>query len=208
MAQKTRLRALKKQRTRDAILDAALRLFAKKGFMATTVEDIAAEAEVAPRTFYRYFPSKEDVAFVDQDAEDRAMEKVAATRLPDESDLDFLTRGIHAVLAVGEGNLERQAAMYKVLMETPAVQARALQIMVESERKIVRALLDNRRTTRDAELRARVLAACASAAARAAFMFWLESGQKDSPRKDCDKALELLRSGFRSDTVKPARRPH
>ena len=198
MGQKTKLRALKKQRTRDAIVDAALKLFTEKGFAATTVEDIAAAAEVAPRTFYRYFPTKEDVAFTDQKVEDEVMAKVIADRGDEESDIDLLTRAIRAVLTVSEANVQRMAAMYHVILETPSIQARALQVMVETERKMVEALLAKGGATAEAELRARVLAASVAAAARSAFMFWLESGQRGSPQAACDHALALLRSGFQS----------
>jgi len=59
------LRERKKAKTRAAIRDAAMRLFTEQGYAATTVEQIAEASEVSPSTFFRYFPTKEDVVLTD-----------------------------------------------------------------------------------------------------------------------------------------------
>jgi len=59
------LRERKKARTRAALREHALRLFREKGYQNTTVEQIAAAAEVSPSTFFRYFPTKEDLVLQD-----------------------------------------------------------------------------------------------------------------------------------------------
>src|ERR1051325_569606 len=59
------LRERKKAKTRWTIQENAFRLFAEQGYEATTVEQIAEAAEVSPSTFFRYFPSKEEVVLQD-----------------------------------------------------------------------------------------------------------------------------------------------
>src|SRR5215472_2777903 len=91
------LRERKKARTRASIREHALRLFREQGYQATTVEQIAAAAEVSPSTFFRYFPTKEDVVLRD-DFDTRMFE--AFERQPSSlAPLAALRAGIREALA-------------------------------------------------------------------------------------------------------------
>jgi AcrR family transcriptional regulator len=93
------LRSRKKLKTRLAIQDAALDLFAEQGFDDTTVEQIAARAEVSTATFFRYFKSKSDTVFGGESDERTvrlpALGRAIVARPPDEDDLTAVR---HAVL--------------------------------------------------------------------------------------------------------------
>ena len=91
------LRERKKQRTREQIIEAAMGLFAERGYHATTIADIATAADVAPRTFFSYFASKEAVVFHDVDQTLDGLATTLRDRLPGESAFDALRRFIDAM---------------------------------------------------------------------------------------------------------------
>jgi AcrR family transcriptional regulator len=91
------LRERKKQRTREQIIEAAMRLFAERGYHATTIADIATAADVAPRTFFAYFPSKEAVVFHNVDRDLDSLASALRDRLPGETAFDALRRWIDAM---------------------------------------------------------------------------------------------------------------
>src|SRR5918999_5549011 len=91
------LRERKKQRTREQIVESAMRLFAERGYHGTTVADIAEAAEIAPRTFFSYFPSKEAVVFHNVDRDLDGLASALHDRLPGETVFDALRRWIDAM---------------------------------------------------------------------------------------------------------------
>jgi AcrR family transcriptional regulator len=86
----TGLRERKKQRTRELIASAALDLFGRQGYHATTVAEIAAAAEVSERTVFTYFPTKEDILFSDHVVFARRLAAALHERASGASALDTL----------------------------------------------------------------------------------------------------------------------
>ncbi len=93
------LRERKKQRTREHLSRVAMKLFADRGLHAVTIEEICERAEVSPRTFFRYFPSKEDVVFTNDAARRAIVRDALARQLPDETLSAAARRAIRALIA-------------------------------------------------------------------------------------------------------------
>ena len=119
------LRERKKAKTRAAIREHALRLFRERGYSATTVEQIAAAAEVSPATFFRYFPTKEDVVLQDDlDVGTLAALQAQPAELGPIAAMRAATRAMLAGMTPEE--LARLAETTELSMSVPEVRARAV----------------------------------------------------------------------------------
>jgi AcrR family transcriptional regulator len=187
------LRARKKADTRARVMAAALRLFGERGFDHTTVEEIAAAADVAPRTFFRYFPTKVDVLFGDHDALLDALRGTLANRRPGEPVVHAVRRwaqeGLDHLLVDPARYLTRSGLAASI----PAAHARSRQLDADFEDAIARALAGAEAET---DLTAQLSARAAWAATRAARDAWLASGGERDPRQLVDEAFDLLERGF------------
>ena len=133
------LRERKKARTRAAIREHALRLFRAQGYAATTVEQIAAAAEVSPSTFFRYYPTKEDVVLRD-DFDDRMF--AAFQRQPSSmSPVAALRAGIREALAtLTPAEWAEFQEMTALGLAIPEVRARMLDELTRTINKAADAL--------------------------------------------------------------------
>jgi AcrR family transcriptional regulator len=95
--------------TRAAIAGAARRLFEERGFTETTVDEIAARADVAPRTFFRYFATKEGVLFADYEELHARLLEAIGDRPAEEAPLPALLGALLDHCALVEERLERLA---------------------------------------------------------------------------------------------------
>jgi AcrR family transcriptional regulator len=105
-------RAEQKARTTQALIDAALELFAANGFDATTADEIAERAGVSPRTFFRYFPTKERVLFFGEYDFVRSFAGVFLAQPYPVKEIDAV-RGALALLAPGVARLRKRIKLYE-----------------------------------------------------------------------------------------------
>jgi AcrR family transcriptional regulator len=185
------LRERKKARTRRAIQDQAMRLFLAKGYAATTVQEIATAAGVSHMTFFRYFPTKEDVVLADD--YDPLMVELVRARPAGEPDVERIRHALLAGLA-GVYATDREALLERtrLVLGTPALRARLWENQVRTEALLVQALTSGRRS--QADLRRRVLVSGCLAAVTTALLVWVEcDGEPDLPGL-VEQAFSALRS--------------
>jgi AcrR family transcriptional regulator len=138
------LRERKKERTRAALIEAAADLFTRKGYDETTVAEIAAAAEVSPRTFFSYFRTKEEVLFVDNAERLRIAQEAIRQRLPGERPVDVLVRTVQQILTSGTFASElftRLAPLrVRLILGNPALQGYALRLLLSGQTELARGL--------------------------------------------------------------------
>jgi len=119
------LRERKKARTRAAIRQHALRLFRENGYQRTTVEQIAAAAEVSPSTFFRYFPTKEDVVL--QDDMDIRMIEALEQQPPELAPIAAVRAAARQMfVSYTQADLDLLQETTMLTMTVPEVRARAM----------------------------------------------------------------------------------
>jgi AcrR family transcriptional regulator len=134
------LRERKKERTAHAIEEAALGLFEERGFAATTIADIAEAADISPRTFFAYYPSKESVLFADFDPVVQSLSEFLDAR-GDEPLLDTVRTWIHD-LVDGELPDESKRRRRRVIDANEALLAHERHLLARFEEIIAAAAAD------------------------------------------------------------------
>ncbi|GII77443.1 hypothetical protein Sru01_24250 [Sphaerisporangium rufum] len=143
MVEKLGLRERKKQRTRQVLIEAAVRLFEDKGYDHVTVAEIADAAEVSPRTFFLHFRAKEDVLLANADVRvDLALQTIAERRA-EEPLPELLVRAMDQMIANSwDSDLASGLAALRTRLaaSVPALQARLLQRYLTAQAELARAL--------------------------------------------------------------------
>lgn len=125
------LRERKKRETRKAIADAAIRLFDRQGFQNTTIAQIAAAADVAPRTVSSYFPVKEELALPDQRKTMQGLYAHLTDRPPRVTALEALRTWIEESMSRWEKDAEEMHLSRRVIDAEPELRAYERAVMGE-----------------------------------------------------------------------------
>ena len=184
------LRERKRVQTRLRLTQTAMGLFLERGFDATTLDEIAAEAEISRRTFFHYFASKEEVVFAWQDAQSAALLVAVAEIEPGGSPLDVAESAILA--AIGAVAHDQALALTRLVHETPALMARDQLKNVLLEQALGDALA-RRFAGRVGVLDAGLAAMMAVGAARVGTRMWLGEGGREEPVAYAKRAFAALR---------------
>ncbi|MEO8453047.1 MAG: TetR family transcriptional regulator [Gemmatimonadota bacterium] len=182
-------RELKQQEARHRLMRAAEKLFLKRGFDATTVDEIAAAAGVSRRTFFHYFGSKEDVVFARHEAFESALLGAVSSQPPGTPLLAVAERAIMA--AIGQLDPDEAIALTRLKQHTPALVARN-QAKHERLERLLAASLAERLGTSAEGLRARLAAMVVVGTMRVGGELWLTEGARD------EKPEQFARRVFRA----------
>jgi AcrR family transcriptional regulator len=193
------LRERKKQRTREAIVVAALRLFEERGFDETTIADIAEAADIAPRTFFGYFPSKEDVVFADFPETLEGLSVRLRDRAEDETAIDAIRAWIDGVLEDFDLRDERERCRKRVIGESPALAAHNRALMGQVEELLAEHIAHDLGDRPD-DVRPRMIASAVIGALTALDVKGTDDGDSPPTKEEAlamvDDALRFLQAGI------------
>jgi AcrR family transcriptional regulator len=185
----------RRRSTREALRRAALASFARKGFANVTVTELAREAGVTERTFFRHFPSKEAVLFQDFETQVEWLSEALAQRPASEA----LIEAVLASIASFPDDLEvvRQAASARAELITADRIAGHLRVVQSSFADVITDFIKGRYSdTPDIDLVAEVAGATIAAALVVAVEHWGRNGCTGDLGEITAAALNLVRSGL------------
>ena len=190
------LRERRKALTAAELEAAAFRLFGERGFDAVTVDDIAAEADVSRRTFFRYFASKEDVLLADHFVQLARLREAMDARPADEPIVTALRNALLSMSTDFEDRKEMIILRGRLMRDTPSLQARSLVHQRLWEEAMQEMVADRLGVDPVKDLRPGVVSAATLAAMRVAFTNWLTAGCDGDLIALTAEALDLLDGGL------------
>jgi len=193
-------RERKKQQTREALEATAWRLFQRKGYDETTVEDITDAVDVSTRTFFRYFDSKEAVLFGDWRSNLDRMTGSIISRPPEEPPLQALYESARQFIEFIKPNEPRLLMRNELARNSRKIGDYERNVInPEFERVVAEALAQRLGVDAESDPRPSIIAAVAVAAYNAARKMWVASGGERSMAELLGQAFEFI--NYQADTV-------
>jgi AcrR family transcriptional regulator len=189
------LRERKKQRTREQIVERALALFDERGFEHVTIADIAAAADIAPRTFFAYFPSKEAVVFHDFDAVFDSLKRRVDERPEGETTMAALRAFVADTFAAMDPDDPAERCRRRVIAESPALQEHDRRLIGRLETALAAGLARDLGVEPDA-LRARMVAAALAASFGEHERYNDKQSMLDDPMGIVDEVIRFIQGGI------------
>lgn len=190
------LRERKKERTRAAISEAAGRLFLRRGYEETTIAEIAAAADVSPRTFFSYFPNKEEAIFCDFRTDLESLRERMQKRPEGEGAIEALRGWVMELIADTEFNDDAKLEHRRLIRETPALTAYEVSHIDPEFRAILAAGVATDVGQQPEDLAPQMIAASASAALRTLGDFLVDHEATADVERLLGEAIDFLESGL------------
>lgn len=189
-------RERKKLLTHQALRTHALRLFTERGFDGTTVQDITEAADVAPRTFFLHYASKEDVLIGDARAGVEAFGHMLASRPADEEPYASVRECALAGLGDSADALTETALLSQLIQDTPHLLGRLAERYIEYEDLITDSVAARFGLDPLTDAYPRLLAACTMTAVRVGQALWFTRGATGPLEPVVAEVFDELGSGL------------
>jgi AcrR family transcriptional regulator len=200
-------RERRRLKRRDEVALVAVRLFLERGFHDVTVDEIAEAADIAPRTFFRYFATKDEVLFIDHDEKRERLRDMIAGSPTDEPILSSVRHAVMALADQYEQESETMLLASQVVAATPSLEAAAIERQDAWEDELVGMIAARLGVDPERDLRPRVVASTTMAALRSAHRIWMASGGTTDLIELANQALDLLDGGLqRASELSASRR--
>jgi AcrR family transcriptional regulator len=190
------LRERKKQATRLALHEAALRLVAERGLDGVSIDDIAERAHVSPRTFFNYFPSKDDAVLGLDPTAPQHLAGLFTGRPAEESAVEAV-RAVHREMAAEMAeDRELWPLRLTVIDAHPALIGRLVAGFGESERVLAVAIAERTGTRPGIDVYPSLLASVQACVMRTALHRWLATDFTASLTDLVDEAWDVVAAGL------------
>ncbi|MEU8924799.1 TetR family transcriptional regulator [Kitasatospora sp. NPDC048545] len=177
---------------REALVAAAFELFLERGFEQTTVDDIVSLAGVGRRSFFRYFPAKEDVVFPDHERSLAEMTEFLESGSGEEDPVRHACDAARLVLRMYAEQPSFSVQRYRLTRKVPGLRAYELSVVWRYEHTLAAYLRGRFAARPDGPLRADVIAAAVVAAHNHALRTWLRSGGESDWVAEVDAAMAFV----------------